>query len=119
MQNVPFNLATFVGQSSFGFGVLGGVVGGSIAAAKNIKLHVNGKVEAQDALTDTAQEMVGSGVATAVGALAVGAVGGGMIASLGTAFVVAVGGKFAWDRGYEAISKQANKRKLPSFSNKH
>jgi len=106
---VPFNLAMYLAQSAAGVGVLGSIVGGSAAAAKNIKDHRKGNVSTNEALYDTGKEGMGAGVATAISALSVGVVGGGLAVSLGTAFVAAVGAKFVWDRAVERVESLSPK----------
>ncbi len=97
------DLAHYLAQSTSGVGVLGAIVGGSGAAAKNYKDHKDGLISTQEAVYDTTKQAAGAGVATAVSALAVGAVGGGLALSLGTAFAVAAGTKYAWDRAMEEV----------------
>ncbi|MBL6992126.1 MAG: magnetosome protein MamC [Bacteriovoracaceae bacterium] len=103
---MAFNLAVFLAESAFGVGVLGGVVGGSAAVAKNTKLHQKGEIKTEEAIRDSAEEALGAGVATAFSAVTAGAVGGGLMVSLVTAFAAAACGKYAWDRGVEAVHKR-------------
>ncbi|OSM08655.1 magnetosome protein MamC [Magnetofaba australis] len=105
-----FNLAQFLTTSASGTGVLGAVVGGSAAIAKNIHLYNKGLVSPEEAAIDSGKEAAGAGVATAVSAVAAGAVGGGLVVSLGTALVAAVAGKYAWDRGAEYLEDQLRQR---------
>ncbi len=103
-----FNLAHYLSQSASGVGLLGAVVGGSAAAAKNYKSLREGSISYNDALYDTGKEGLGAGVATAISAVAAGAVGGGFAVSLGTAFLAAFGAKYAWDQAVvkvEALTK--------------
>jgi hypothetical protein len=104
---MSFNLAMVLAKSVGGVGVLGGVVGGSAALAKNIKKKRDGEeISNRDMAIDTGKETVGAGVATAFSAFSAGVVGGGLVVSLGTAFVAAAAGKFAWDYGVEFVEEK-------------
>lgn len=100
------NLIHSLSQSTSGIGVIGAIVGGSAAAAKNYKDNKDGLISTKEALYDTSKEAAGAGVATAVSALAVGVVGGGLLVSIGTAVAVAAGAKYAWDRSMEEVDKK-------------
>lgn len=110
---MAFNLAVFLARSVGGVGVLGGVVGGSAALAKNIKKKNAGEITNREMAIDTGKETVGAGVATAFSAFSAGLVGGGLAISLGTAFIAAAAGKYAWDHGVEIVEAQI-KEKLQS-----
>jgi len=103
------NLAQYLAQSVSGVGVLGAIVGGAAAAAKNYKDHKDGLVTPTEAFYDTTKEAAGAGIATAVSAVAVGIVGGGLAISIGTALVVASGAKYAWDRTMEEVDNSIAK----------
>jgi hypothetical protein len=104
---MSFNLAMFLSKSVGGVGVLGGVVGGSAALAKNIKKKREGEdISNQEIAIDTGKEAVGAGVATAFSALSAGVVGGGLVVSLGTAFAAAAAGKYAWDYGVDFVEEK-------------
>ncbi|MBF0448467.1 MAG: magnetosome protein MamC [Magnetococcales bacterium] len=106
---MSFNLAMVLAKSVGGVGVLGGVVGGSAALAKNFKRKRAGEITNQEMAIDTSKEAVGAGVATAFSAFSAGVVGGGLVISLGTAFITAAVGKYAWDRGVEYVEAQIKK----------
>lgn len=106
------NLVANLAQSTSGIGILGAIVGGSAAAAKNFKDNKDGIISTKEALIDTSKEAAGAGVATAVSAVAVGVIGGGLILSIGTAVVVAAGSKYAWDRGLEKVEDKFNGTKF-------
>ncbi|MBF0193739.1 MAG: magnetosome protein MamC [Magnetococcales bacterium] len=104
---MSFNLAMVLAKSVGGVGVLGGIVGGSAALAKNIKKKRAGEeISNKDMAIDTGKETVGAGVATAFSAFSAGVVGGGLAVSLGTAFVAAVAGKYAWDYGVDFVEEK-------------
>ncbi len=87
-----------------GVGVLGGIIGGAAALAKNLKARKDGEdISNSDIAKDTAKEAAGTGAATAFSVYVVGIVGGGLVISLGTAFAAAVAGKYAWDRAMERL----------------
>jgi len=96
---MPFQLASFLAKGTPGIGVVGAIVGGSAAAAKNYKDYQNGNVTISEAARDVSKEAAGAGVAAAISAAAAGVVGGGLAISLLTAVVVATSAKYAWDRG--------------------
>lgn len=100
---MAFNLATYLMRNSAGVGVLGAVVGGSAAAAKNYKDHKRGVIDKREALVDTGKEAAGAGVATAFSAVVAGVVGTGLVLSLGAAFVSAAAAKYAWDRTMDKL----------------
>lgn len=104
---MAFQLAPFLAQSVPGVGLLGAIVGGSAALAKNYKDYKKGSVDAKAASVDVGKETAGAGVATAVSAAAVGAVGGGLAVSLVTALAVATGAKYVWDRSMEQVDAYA------------
>ena len=67
-----------------GIGVLGGIVGGSVALAKNLKARKDGEdISNSDIAKDTAKEAAGAGAATVFSAYVVGIVGGGQRQSVG------------------------------------
>ncbi|MEO5367137.1 MAG: magnetosome protein MamC [Magnetococcus sp. WYHC-3] len=107
---MSFSLARYLAQSTAGVGVLGAIVGGAAAAAKNVRLYQAGQVSSREAAIDTGKEAAGAGLATAFSAFAAGVVGGGLAVSLGTAFAAGVVGKYAWDEGVALVEEQWRKR---------
>ncbi len=108
-------LAAYLAESAGGVGVLGAIVGGAGALAKNYKSNMDGEISTQDAIYDTAKEATGAGVATWISALAVGAVGGGLFVSITTAVIAAAGVKYAWDLGAGQVEETLgiNKEEKP------
>lgn len=96
-------------STTAGIGVLGGILGVSSSIAKNIKPYREGSVDAQEVIYDAGKEGVGTGVATVLGVMAVGAVGGGFALSLGTAVVAASASKFVWDRSIAQLEHGLSK----------
>ncbi len=108
---MSFQLAPYLAKSVPGIGVLGGIVGGAAALAKNARLLKDNRITRTEAAIDTGKETVGAGLATALSAVAATAVGGGLVVSLGTALVAGVAAKYAWDLGVELIETELAKGK--------
>ena len=107
---MPFRLAPYLAKTVPGMGVIGAIVGAAGSVAKNAQLLKDGKITRQQAAVDVSKETAGAGVATAFSAAVVGVVGGGLAVSLGVAVAAAVAGKFAWDRGADAIEARVKNR---------
>ena len=103
---MSFQLAPYLAKSIPGIGVLGGIVGGAAALAKNVRLLKEKRITGTEAAIDTGKETVGAGLATAFSAVAATAVGGGLAISLGTALIAGVAAKYAWDCGAELVEKE-------------
>lgn len=81
-------------------GALGVVVGGTVAAAKDIKRVRDGEMTQTEAVADIGKESVGTGISTATGVAVVGALGvGGFLGLLGI-MGVAAGTKYLWDKNF-------------------
>ena len=100
------NLVHYLSQSTASIGVLGGIVGGTAAAAKNIKSLKNGEISQSEAALDVGKETVGAGVATAAAAVAAGMVGSSVLISAVTVIGVGTGAKYFWDMGVEKIEER-------------
>jgi len=87
----------FVPGAALAMGGLGAIIGGTAAAAKNIKLVKEKKIERQDAVKDTVKEAAGAGLATAAATAIVGAVGATGLLSLFGILAIATGTKYLWD----------------------
>lgn len=109
---MEFQLAPYLAQSLLGVGVLGCIIGGAAAAAKNIRLVELGTVSVEKAATDTGYETGGAGIATLAGAFAAGLVGGGLILSIIIALTVGTAAKYSWDRLVEFYSSKPLKRRV-------
>ncbi len=103
---MSFQLAPYLAKSVPGVGVLGGIVGGAAALAKNARLLHENRITKTEAAIDTGKETVGAGLATAFSAVAAGAVGGGLAVSLGTALIAGVAAKYLWDVGMQVVEKE-------------
>ena len=103
---MSFQLAPYLAKSVPGIGLLGGIVGGAAALAKNARLLKDKQITGTEAAIDTGKEAAGAGLATAFSAVAATAVGGGLVVSLGTALIAGVAAKYAWDLGVEFVEKE-------------
>ena len=85
-------------KAALAIGGLGAIVGGSAAAAKNIRRVKTEAVNREEAVKDVFKEAAGAGLATAAAAAIVGTLGirSGLVSVLGM-LTVATGTKFAWD----------------------
>lgn len=97
------NLVHFLSHSTANIGAIGALVGGTAAAAKNIKDYNAGIIDKQEAAVDTGKETVGAAVATAAGAAAAGVVGSSVLVSVFAVITVGTGTKYLWDKGVEQI----------------
>ncbi len=83
-------------------GVLGAVISGTNAMAKNAeRLRVGSTTEA-DAALDVGKEALKNGVVTAATFAAVATLGGELVVSVGLTLIIGTAFKYAWDRGYDA-----------------
>lgn len=87
-------------------GAAGAVIGGTVAAARDIGRVRDGEMSKGEAVMDIGKESVGTGLATAAGVAVVGALGiGGFAGLLGIAGVAA-GTKYLWNKKFAYRSKQ-------------
>ena len=87
-------------------GALGAVVGGALAAARDIK-HVNdGAMTTSEAAADVGKEAVGSGLSTAAGVAATGILGLGGLLGLAGFVGVAAGTKYLWNKSFGSGPKR-------------
>lgn len=97
------NLVHFLSHSTANIGAIGALVGGTAAAAKNIKDYNEGVIDKKEAVIDTGKETVGAAVATAAGAAAAGVVGSSVLVSVVAVITVGTGAKYLWDKGVEQV----------------
>ncbi len=104
------NAPRMVPQASLAMGGLGAIIGGTAAAAKNIRQVKNDEVNREEAVKDTLKETAGAGIATAAATAVVGAVGAtGLIGVLGI-LTVATGTKYLYD---SAMTPEAGEKETP------
>lgn len=86
-----------VPQVALAMGGVGAVIGGSAAAAKNIREVREGRISRDAAVRNTIRETAGAGLSTATATAVVGAVGATGFLSLLGIVAVATGTKYLWD----------------------
>lgn len=90
-------------------GSVGAVVGGTVAAAKDVKRVNEGKMTKGQAAADIGKEAVGTGLSTAAGVAVTGALGVTGLLGLASIVGVASGVKYIWNKkfGYRPEEKPA------------
>jgi hypothetical protein len=113
---VPFRLGPYLAETTVGMGVLGAIISGTNAMAKNAERVRRGTVTPADAAVDVSKEAIKNGVVTAATFVAVASLGGELVASIGLTLVIGTTLKYAWDRGYDALDEEraaAKRKRLP------
>jgi hypothetical protein len=107
-----------ISQASLAMGGLGAVIGGTAAAARNIRRLEGSEIARDEAVKDTLKEAAGAGLATAAATAVVGAVRATGFLSLVGILTVATGTKYLWDTALirekasaPAVSKKTTPRK--------
>lgn len=114
---LPFRLGPYLAETTVGMGVLGAVISGTNAMARNAERVRKGAATPAEAVTDVGKEALKNGVVTAATFVAVASLGGELIASVGLTLVIGTTLKYAWDRGYEALEEErlnAGGKRLPA-----
>jgi len=90
-------------------GSVGAVVGGTVAAAKDLKRVNDGEMTKGEAAADIGKEAVGTGLATAAGVAVTGAIGITGLLGLVSIVGVSAGAKYLWNRkfGYKPEARSA------------
>ena len=90
-------------------GSVGAIVGGTAAAAKDIKRVKEGEMTKGAAVADIGKEAVGTGLATAAGVALTGALGITGLLGLVSIVGVSAGAKYFWNRkfAYKSEGKTA------------
>ena len=101
-------LGPYLAESTTGMGVIGAIVAGTNATAKNVELLRNGSISETDAALDIGEEALKNGLATALTFAVVGVIGGELIASIAATLVIGTSLKFLWDRGSDYVEKTGN-----------
>ncbi len=81
-------------------GTVGAVVGGTVAAAKDIKRVRDGVMTKGQAAADIGKESIGTGLSTAAGVAVTGALGIGGLLGLAGVVGVAAGTKYLWNKKF-------------------
>lgn len=113
---MPFRLGPYLAETTIGMGVLGAIISGTNATAKNVERVRKGTITPGDAAVDIGKEALKNGVVTAATFVAVAGLGGELIASVGLTLVIGSTLKYAWDRGYDALDEEArvaDRKRLP------
>ncbi|MBC2712737.1 MAG: magnetosome protein MamC [Desulfosarcina sp.] len=76
---------------------MGAIIGGTAAAAKNIRRVKDAEINREEAVRNTIKEAAGAGLATAAATAVVGAVGATGLLSLVGILAMATGTKYLWD----------------------
>ena len=87
----------FVPRATLSMGGVGAVIGGTAAAAKNIRRVKEAEISREEAVRNTLKEAAGAGLATAAATAVIGAVGARGLLSLVGILTVATGTKYLWD----------------------
>ena len=103
---MPFELGPYLAESTLGMGVLGGIISGTNAVAKNTEKVRVGSATQTEAAIDVGKEVLKNGVATAATFAVVASLGGELLVSVGVTLVVGTALKYLWDRGYEVVDEQ-------------
>jgi hypothetical protein len=111
---MPIRLGPLLAETPLGMGVLGAVVSGSNAAAKNAHLLRKGSTRHLDAARDVGNEALKGVVVTTAGAAVITSFGGGLLTSLGATLVIGTLGKYAWDRGCQSVADRGGKTRAPA-----
>lgn len=107
----------FVPQNTLAMAGVGAIIGGTAAAAKNIRRVKHAEIKRDEAVKDTIKEAAGAGLATATATAVVGAIGATGLLSLVGLLSVATGTKYLWDamtapeRTIASKSKQTKPKK--------
>jgi hypothetical protein len=113
---VPFRLGPYLAETTVGMGVLGAIISGTNAMARNSERVRKGLLTPADAAVDVGKEALKNGVVTAATFVAVASLGGELVASVGLTLVIGTTLKYAWDRGYDALDEEravAKRKRLP------
>ena len=114
---MSFELGPYLAETTVGMGVLGAVITGTNAMAKNAELLREGSVTSTEAAADVGKEALKNGVATAATFVAVASFGGELLVSVGLTLVIGTALKYVWDRGYDAIDETIGKQCAPNQQN--
>lgn len=115
--SLPFLLGPYLAETAVGMGVMGAMISGTNAAAKNVERVRTGSISETGALIDLGNEVVKNGVATAATFAVVASLGVEIVAAVGVTLIVGTTLKYAWDRGRDAVEKDLGKRKKRPVKN--
>ncbi len=81
-------------------GTVGAIVGGTVAAARDVKRINSGVMTKSQAAADIGKEAVGTGLSTAAGVAVTGALGIGGLLGLISLIGVSAGTKYLWNKKF-------------------
>ena len=93
-------------------GAFGAVIGGTNAITKNAEQLRLGKISEADAVRDVGKEALKNGMVTAATFVTVPSLGGELFLSVGLTLIIGSTLKYTWDRGYDNLHKDINKKVL-------
>ena len=112
--SLPFQLGPYLAETTVGMGVIGAIISGTNATAKNVERLRKGSVSQTEAVLDVSNEALKNGVATAATFAVVASLGVELVAAIGFTLVIGTTLKYAWDRGHDAVEKDLKRgRKRP------
>lgn len=91
------NTIRFAPRATLAMGGVGAVIGGTVAAAKNIRRVNNGEIKREEAVKNTIKEAAGTGLASAAATGLITATGATGLLSLAGIVAIATGSKYLWD----------------------
>lgn len=103
---MPFRLGPYLAESTVGMGVLGAIISGTNAIAKNAERVRTGVITPTDASLDVGKEALKNGIVTATTFVVVASIGGELVASVGLTLMIGTTLKYVWDRGYDALEEE-------------
>lgn len=96
---MPLRLGPYLAESTVGMGILGAIISGTNAIAKNAERVRTGVVTPTDASLDVDKEALKNGIVTATPFVVVASLGGKLLVSVGLTLMMGTTLKYAWDRG--------------------
>lgn len=103
---MPFRLGPYLAESTVGMGVLGAIISGTNAIAKNAERVRTGVVTPTDASLDVGKEALKNGIVTSTTFVVVASLGGELVVSVGLTLMMGTTLKYAWDRSYDALEEE-------------
>ena len=97
VSTVAPRVTKFAPCAALAMGGVGAIIGGTAAAAKNIRRIKNEEIKREEAVKDTFKEAAGAGFATAAATAVVGVIGATGLLSLVGILAIATGTKYVWD----------------------
>jgi hypothetical protein len=106
--NTSTKVTRFVPRATLAMGGVGAIIGGTAAAAKNVRKVKEEEMTREEAVRDTIKEAAGTGLATAAATAVVTAVGATGWLSLVGIVAAATGAKYIWDSATSSARVEAS-----------